>query len=766
MELSLLNLLLVLLAAWVAGNIASRVGYPAVLGELLAGIVLGPPLLGILHGSEAIAVLAEVGVLLMMLYIGMEVDPRDLKKVSWPGALAALGGFITPFVMAFLTVRWFGGTVMAGLFVGIAAGITSLATKSRILVDLKLLDTRVAHVMMAGALISDTISLIIFAAILGVAEKGSIDLVQIGFIALRIVAFFAVTTLIGLKAFPWLGRRLSDWGLTGRTFNFTLVLLIAVLFGELAELAGLHSILGAFIAGLFLRENVLGRTLSQSLMHAVQDASIGFLAPIFFVTAGFEVSFSVFQADLGLFLAIMVVATLGKVLGTALFYLPTGYGWREGLAIGAGMNGRGAVEIIVAGIALEMGLITPEIFSILVFMAIFTTAAVPLFLKWGTDWLRRRGELVRTEEERRGVLILGAEPLGRYLAKRLQETRPVWLVDTNVEHCRDARAEGLTAIRGNALQENVLSEAHAAEADTLIALTPNPEVNTLVAQLARDVFFIPNIHILHMGKEGAGHKAVLGRLGATMLFGNPVDLGLWNHWVQQRSVREAELELKEASSLSDVLTRQEPNARSLPLVLLRDDQTLPLHEGLSLRRGDKMVVLSHQPRRDSIAVAHDRFDRLVESAPVLDLSEQVTIEAFFGMAAGELSPVLSMAPDALTRRMLDREAESSSLIAPGLAVPHFVIDKPGQFHLVIARAREGVLFPREGETPRALFVLVRSREERTFHLRALSAIAQIVQSPRFEERWETAQGPEELRRLVRAAERRRYAEAESFQESR
>ncbi|MDX1664042.1 MAG: cation:proton antiporter, partial [Candidatus Promineifilaceae bacterium] len=175
MEFSILNLLLVLLSAWVAGNLVARVGYPSIFGELAAGIILGPPLLGLLHGSEALDVLAEVGVLLMMLYIGMEIDPKELFKASWPGLLAAIGGFVTPFALAYLVVVAMGGTVAAGLFVGIAAGVTSLATKSRILVDLKLLDTRVAHVLMAGALIADTLALLVFAVIIGLFDASGLS---------------------------------------------------------------------------------------------------------------------------------------------------------------------------------------------------------------------------------------------------------------------------------------------------------------------------------------------------------------------------------------------------------------------------------------------------------------------------------------------------------------------------------------------------------------------------------------------------------------
>ena len=257
MELSILNLLLVLFAAWVAGALVARIGYPAIFGELLVGIILGPPLLGILHSSEALEVLAEVGVLLMMLYIGMEIDPKELFKASWGGFLAAIGGFITPFVLTFLLVTVvFEGTVLAGLFVGIAAGVTSLATKSRILADLDLLDTRIAHVMMAGALVADSLSLIMFAGIISFADTNVLDTSRLVVIAIEVSLFFAATIFTGIKVFPILWNLLARLGLTTRTFYATFLLLITLLFAELAELAGLHAILGAFLAGLFVREGI------------------------------------------------------------------------------------------------------------------------------------------------------------------------------------------------------------------------------------------------------------------------------------------------------------------------------------------------------------------------------------------------------------------------------------------------------------------------------------------------------------------------------
>ena len=592
MELSILNLLLVLLAAWLAGNLASRLGYPSIFGELMAGIVLGPPLLGLLQTSESLEVLAEVGVLLMMLYIGMEIDPKELFKASWAGTLAALGGFITPFVLCYLLVVAMGGTVAAGLFVGIAAGVTSLATKSRILVDLELLDTRIAHVLMAGALVSDTLALIVFAAIIGVFEAGTLEVGSLLLVAGKAVIFFAVTSIVGLKVFPPLWQQLRKVGLTNRTFNSTLILLIALLFAELAELAGLHAILGGFLAGLFLREGtVLEPKLSRQLNEVVHDVSIGFLAPIFFVTAGFQVSLNIFQTDLWLLIGVVAVATVGKIAGTAIFYLPSRNGWREGVVVGAGMNGRGAVEIILAQIGLSMGIISAEIFSILVFMAIITTAAVPLFLKWGSDWLEGRGELVRSTDERQGTVIIGASPTARALARALGDTQSVCLIDKNAQHCREAQEEGLLVVNGSALDAEVLAEAGTANAQTLVALTPNEEVNILAAQLAYETFRVPKVRVLLMSGDHNLQKLV----EETRIQPLPQswhNLMEWDHWLTHQRTQEARFNIEGTVEAAQLVIGDYQGKQTLPLVVARNGTRLPFTAEEELNQGDQIVALT------------------------------------------------------------------------------------------------------------------------------------------------------------------------------
>ena len=169
MALDPTNLLLVLVAALGGGWVARRLGYPSILGELAAGILLGPPLLGLLATDDAVSVIGKLGVILLMLYIGLHLDPSSLGKASRPGLYASLGGFLVPAALGFALMMLVDGDAVAASFVAVAMGVTSLATKSRILVDLGILNTRIAHVLMAGALFSDIAALVLFAALLGLA---------------------------------------------------------------------------------------------------------------------------------------------------------------------------------------------------------------------------------------------------------------------------------------------------------------------------------------------------------------------------------------------------------------------------------------------------------------------------------------------------------------------------------------------------------------------------------------------------------------------
>ncbi len=591
-ELNILNLLIILVAAWIGGSVSKRLGYPAILGELIIGIVLGPALFGLLETSEMINVLAEVGIILLMVYIGIEINFKDLGKASWAGLLAAAGGFIVPFILGYYTILYFDGTDMAALFVAIAVGVTSLATKSRILVDLKLLNTRIAYVLMAGALISDTLALIIFAGIVSFVDVGSVDTAGLIWVAGKAILFFALTAVAGIYLLPLLGKFLTKQKIKSRTLHFTLMLIIVFGFAELAELAGLHSILGAFMAGLFVREGIFNRQVSKEINEVFHDISIGFLAPIFFVSAGFNVTLEVFQTDLFMLIAVTTVAMVGKIAGTAIFYLPSGYGWREGLTVGTGMNGRGAVEIIIAGIGLNMGIITAEIFSILVFMAIFTTLTVPVLLTWTTNWLKKRGELVH-QGSRKGYLILGANSLGLYLANKLRKDFPVTIVDSNRELLAIAKNEGFDAIYGNILKEETMEDAGAMNKGTFIALTGNSEINLLAAQLAGDAFYVPRKIVLVSPSEAGADVDLLEPIGASSMFANKTNILPWIHKISTNQFKERKVELKEEISARDWVKQNRDSQNTfLPILIENTEEKIrPFHFDESILPGEKVIYL-------------------------------------------------------------------------------------------------------------------------------------------------------------------------------
>ena len=498
--IDLMGLALVLIAAWSAGWVANHFGYPAVLGELVAGIVLGPPLLGLLSDGEGLVVIGELGIVLMMLYIGTEIDVDDLKRASRAGLLAAIGGFIVPFAGGVATMLLFGFDAMAAVFVGAAMGVTSLATKSRILADLRLFGTRIAYVLVAGALVSDTATLVLFAGLLSIQEGTGGAAAETAVVAARAVAFFGIMVVAGL-VIPRLGRFMRErFGLDSPGWGLGVIMACGLAGAAVAEELGLHGILGAFVAGMIVRRGVLSPRTTRHSVELLGRLSIGVLAPVFFVTAGFAISLPAARDNAGLLLTVVIVATLGKVLGTALFYLPSGNGWREGLVVGGAMNGRGAVEIIVAGIALEQGLISTEVFTVLVLMAIITTAMVPVLLKIGVEWLRARGELVNANGSRRSVTIIGAGAVARAWGLALSEHREVWLLDTNPRRCELAREVGLQAVVGDAFDREALRRAHVDEAAMVLALTPNAEVNILAAELARDEFGVAEVCVA----EGPG----------------------------------------------------------------------------------------------------------------------------------------------------------------------------------------------------------------------------------------------------------------------
>lgn len=753
MEFSLIYLFFVLLVAWVGGALTARVGYPAIVGEILAGIVFGPPLLGWIRSDEGLVTLAEIGVFLMMLYVGMEIELESFRKVPLSALLVAGGAFITPFVLTFIAAVHFGLGRPASLIMGTVTGVTSLAIMSRIFIDLKLFNTRLALVLMTGALIGDTLGLLFFTGLNSITQLGAFRIGEALVVLGKATTFFIVTFFLGLRVFPTVGKSLMQAGFNERTANFTLVLMVALVFASMAELAGFHSILGAFFAGMFLHEGVLKRKLSHEITRLVHDFSLGFLTPIFFVLSGFQLKLSIFQSHWKLLSVIIAAAFLGKIMGSLLFSILGGLGWREGLVLGVGLNARGGVDIIIAALALELGLLSTELFSILVVTGMATTLLVPSLLKLGVYWLRKNDQLIELKGKRTRILIIGASRLAQSLARMFRSHGQVTLVDTNRYHVHDALAEGFHAVVGSALDEDTLRELGASETQIFLALTPNAEVNVLAGQLARSIYAIPEVYAALTSEEHEALDPFLRDYDIRTLGGRFFSVEDWDHFIHTQEAREESIPIEETLTFRDWLDREALRENLLPLLLVRKNKPIPVFEDLVMEPGDALWVLVY---KEGPALARDRFDRLVERCPILDLPQGTTMESFFQQVAEIMAPPLGLDSSALFAHIMNREQQSSTVLTPELAIPHILIEGNHPQGILIARSREGIAFNPEANRVHIIFVLIGTPSERNFHLRALSAIAQIVQNQDFVQSWLGASDEKALRKLILNAERRRF----------
>ena len=386
----IINLLIILAVAWPMSAMFRRLGLPVMLGQLITGLLLGPAVFNIVVPSEAITFLADLGIFFAMFYAGMEMDPKELLEHIKPSLAVALGGFILPFVMGFYVTRYFGGTVFQALFVGIGLSVTAIAVQAVILQEMQIHKTKIGHVIMGAAIADDILSLIGLSVLLGLVKTGSVDTVGTIVIVLKVTAFFGITILAGNYVVPIFTKRLDDYNAKG----FTFAMIAALVMATGAELAGLHTVIGAFLAGQFVRKEIM----DEKIYHAISDRfyglSYGFLMPVFFASLAFHIHFTWSLFFLLFTVVITLTAIIGKLVGCGLGALAFRYTMRESAIVGFGMNGRGAVELVIVAVVIKLSddlmgrgiisapLLTEDQFSALVLMAFITTLLAPLLLRW------------------------------------------------------------------------------------------------------------------------------------------------------------------------------------------------------------------------------------------------------------------------------------------------------------------------------------------------------------------------------------------------
>jgi Kef-type K+ transport system membrane component KefB len=353
------------------------------LGEILIGVLLGPSLIGVLHESHTLELFAEIGIIFMIFMLGLETKVAHLRAVG-PRALAiAILGIVVPFISGWLMGLAMDVSWQVSLFFGAILTATSVAITARTLMDMGLTRSRLSQTVLAAAVIDDVVGLMILAVVLTLAGSG-----EEGGIALTL-AREGIYLLIVLPIFWFAIPPLTKWlrHLEGEGSLFVMILGVTFLFSYLAKLAGLASMVGAFLIGV-----IFGRTSESSSVQEQVEPIYHFMAPIFFVSIGVAVHLNELWAAIVFAIGFTVVAVVSKVLGGALGGLVTKMPVSTAALVGIGMVPRGEVGLIVAGLGRQGGLVDEGTFSAAAFMCVVTIIVTPPMLKWAIARFYREEE--------------------------------------------------------------------------------------------------------------------------------------------------------------------------------------------------------------------------------------------------------------------------------------------------------------------------------------------------------------------------------------
>lgn len=386
------NILILLVVARVFGEIMERFNQPAMIGEILAGVVLGPTLLNFIHRTEDIKVISELGVFLLVILAGLEINLDDvLKSLRGKNIIISLSAFFLPIISGFAVGKLFNQDVMTTVFIGLCVAITALPVSIRILMDLGKLNSPLGQKIVSVAIFDDVMALTILGILLDLkdVEKTFYSITTTTIFTLLKLAFFLIIVIISyrlIKRFTkeenFIEQQLNKvlGFLKGKESLFAILFVFILIFASLTEAVGLHFIIGSFVAAMLINKDLIGEKHLNTVHNTTNSMAMGFLAPIFFAGIGLEFKFEAIS-NYGLLIAIVFVSFASKIAGGFIGGKAAGLKTRESFVLGIGLNARGIMELVIANIAYQAKLINSEIFSMLVIMGLLTTLTTPFLLK-------------------------------------------------------------------------------------------------------------------------------------------------------------------------------------------------------------------------------------------------------------------------------------------------------------------------------------------------------------------------------------------------
>jgi len=417
--LLLAQIALLLLVGRGLGEIMQRMGQPAVIGQLLAGLILGPSLLGWIwpgahelifpnsvEQKNLIAGLANVGMMLLLLLTGMETDLKLVRKVGRSAVVVTATGVTLPFVLGFAMGQFLPASILpnpehrliASMFLGTALSISSIKIVAMVVREMNFMRRDLGQILVASAIMEDTVGWVIIALALGIAGAGVFALASVGKIVIGIVLFLVVSYTIGRRLVFWLIRWVNDTFVSEYAV-VTAILIVMCVMALATQVIGVNTVLGAFVAGILVGESPI---LSRHIEDQLRGLITAFMMPVFFGLSGLYADLTILRNPQFaiLTLGLIAIASIGKFAGAFAGGKFSGLSALESGALGCGMNARGSTEVIIATIGLTMGVLTNNLYTMIVTMAIVTTMAMPPTLRWALRRLpMRREEKRRFEKE-------------------------------------------------------------------------------------------------------------------------------------------------------------------------------------------------------------------------------------------------------------------------------------------------------------------------------------------------------------------------------
>jgi len=413
-------------------DLMQRLGQATVIGELLAGLILGQSVLGHFFpaafqliypsdptGAHLLEGLAWIGVIMLLLCTGLETELEILRGMGRVAALVSAFGIIVPLAGGFALGWWMpavylatpNGRLIFSLFLAIAMAISAVPVTAKILIDLDLLRRELGLLILAAGILDDCAGWLLLSIVAGLAARGTIDLHGLFIILAYTAAFLLFCYFVGFRLIARIVRWVDDHSVVDHA---TLTIMIAIAFGcaVITQAIGIHAVFGAFVGGVMLRGAARTRKIDREQLEAV---TMGVFAPLFFAYSGLRTDlFS--MTGFAIPILVLSVACAGKLVGCTLGGIIGGLQWREAFAVATGMNARGGMEIVVALLGLSLGILTPQMYTVIVLVAIATSMMTPPLLGRALSAIpQRASETKRTDRERLRALL----PFSREGAKLL-----------------------------------------------------------------------------------------------------------------------------------------------------------------------------------------------------------------------------------------------------------------------------------------------------------------------------------------------------------